>query len=433
MNALGLLFTLAASLLLLVLPRRLAAMPLLLAAAYMTRGQELEIGPVHMTVVRLLVLVGFVRVLLRREQLARGWHVVDRWMLVWAAWLIGSSAFHTPDAWLFRAGVVWTELGCYFLLRIFLASLDDVQATLRMLCVALLPLAAMMLVEKLTRANAFTVLGGVRDLALVRNGNVRASGPFDHPILAGTVGAACAGLGLALARSDRARALAGCTGGLVMLYSAASSGPIMMAGFVFLGWAAWCVREHMRTVRRLLVAGLLGLSAVMNDPVYFVMARIDITGGSQGYFRAQLIRSSIEHLPEWWAAGTDYTRHWMPSGIHANSIHTDITNHLLAMGVGGGLGLMAVFVLVLVLSFRDVGRALRQHAAEAPARRLLVWTLGALLFGFVMMFWTISLYDQSIVFFYLVLAAIQALVERPEPQRRARPVRRRQARLVGAV
>ncbi len=63
------------------------------------------------------------------------------------------------------------------------------------------------------------------------------------------------------------------------------------------------------------------------------MARIDIIGGSQGYYRAQLIRSSLEHLSEWWATGTDYTRHWMSSGIYANNRHTDITNHFLAMGV----------------------------------------------------------------------------------------------------
>ena len=53
----------------------------------------------------------------------------------------------------------------------------------------------------------------------------------------------------------------------------------------------------------------------MEDPIYFLMARIDISGGSQGYFRAQLIRSLIDHLSEWWLAGKDYTRHWMASGI----------------------------------------------------------------------------------------------------------------------
>jgi O-antigen ligase len=111
----------------------------------------------------------------------------------------------------------------------------------------------------------------------------------------------------------------------------------------------------------------------------------------------------------------------MATGIHANDRHTDITNHLLAMGVSGGLPLMAVFVLILVLSFRDVGRALRQGAGLPQDRRLFIWGLGALLFGFVMMFWTISLYDHSVVFFYLVLASIQALVGPVRAPARVKP------------
>src|SRR5207253_439216 len=100
-------------------------------------------------------------------------------------------------------------------------------------------------------------------------------------------------------------------------------------------------------VRLATVLGIVVLQIVMNDPVYFLMARIDFTGSSTGWFRAQLIRSSIQHLDEWWAVGTDYTRHWMPSGIYANEIHTDITNHFLEMGVWGGLPLLSLFVLAL--------------------------------------------------------------------------------------
>jgi hypothetical protein len=147
----------------------------------------------------------------------------------------------------------------------------------------------------------------------------------------------------------------------------------------------------------------------MEDPVYFLMARIDITGGSTGWHRAQLVRASIEHLDEWWAVGTDYTRHWMPSGIHANEIHADITNHFLGMGVLGGLPLLILFVLMLSAAFRAVGRALRENEGRSPARDFLIWTLGAMLFGEVMSFWAISFYDQSVSFFYLVLAALGAI------------------------
>lgn len=413
MNAIGAFVLVLASILILTLPRRLAILPLLLAATYMTRGQVLEIGPANFDIPRLLVVVGFLRVLARSEHLSDGLHGVDKLLLTWAVTLIGMSAFHTSDSWIFRMGIVWTELGCYFLFRIFLQDLEDVRRTFMFLCVALLPLAALMMIEKVTGHNPFGGLGGVVENSLVRDGHVRAAGPFAHPILAGTVGAMVIAMGLALRQAFHGRALAGLLSGGGIIFAATSSGPILTVLFIGIGLAAWRLRDSMRTVRWVVFVGIIALDAVMKDPVYFLMARIDISGGSQGYYRSQLVRSSIQHLSEWWATGTDYTRHWMASGIYANDRMVDITNHFLAMGVMGGLLLMIVFVAIIAYSFRDVGRALKQHAEAGIDQQRFIWTLGALLFGFVMTFWAISLFDQSVLYFYLCLAAIQSIVRQP--------------------
>lgn len=410
MNAVGVAVLVLASVMMLSLPRRLAILPLLLASTYMTRGQELEIAAAHFTIPRLLVVVGFLRVLARGERLPDGLHAVDKLLLAWAAILIGMSAFHTSDSWVFRLGLVWTELGCYFLFRIFLQDLEDVRKTFMFMCVALLPLALLMLSEKATGHNPFGGLGGVVEYSLVRHGHVRAAGPFAHPILAGTVGAMVIAMGLAVWRTSRWRAWAGLLSGAGIVVAATSSGPILTIMFIGVGVAAWRFRDRMRAVRWAIVAGLITLDIVMKDPVYFLMARIDISGGSQGYYRAQLIRSSIEHLSEWWATGTDYTRHWMASGIYANDRMVDITNHFLAMGVMGGLCLMIVFIAIVAYSFRDVGHALIQHTETDSGQQRFVWLLGALLFAFVMTFWSISLFDQSVLYFYLCLASIQSIV-----------------------
>jgi hypothetical protein len=413
MNAIGAAYLVIASILMLTLPRRLALLPLLLSATYMTGGQVLMIGPANFTIPRLLVVVGFLRVLAKGEHVADGMHTVDKLLLLWAAILIGTSAFHTSDAWVYRSGIVWTELGCYFLFRIFMQDLDDVRHTFRFMCFATLPLAALMLLEKATGQNPFGSLGGVVSYSLVRDGHVRAAGPFSHPILAGTAGATVFAMALAIRRRFKWAGRAGLLAGAGIVVAATSSGPILMIAFIFVGMAAWVFRQRMRSVRWAVAGGLLALSAVMKDPIYFLMARVDISGGSQGYYRSQLIRSSIEHLSEWWAVGTDYTRHWMSSGVYANDRHVDITNHILAMGVLGGLPLLIVFVAILTCSFRDVGRALQQRADAAIGDRIFVWTLGALLFGHLMNFWAISLFDQSVIFFYLMLAAIQCVVRQP--------------------
>lgn len=414
MNAVGVAYAVLASMLMLMLPRRLALLPLLLSATYMTRGQILEIGPANFTIPQLLVTVGFMRAVARGEGVADGMHCVDKLILLWAAVLIGTSTFHTSEAWLYRSGIVWTELGCYFLFRIFLQNLEDVRNTFKFMGVAMLPLAGLMLLEKATGTNPFGSLGGVNAYSLVRDSHIRAGGPFAHPILAGTVGATAIGMALATWKSSRGRALAGWLSGTGIVVAATSSGPILMVGFIVVGLLAWRFRDCMRAVRWTIVASLFVVNAVMQDPIYFLMARIDISGGSQGYYRSQLIRSSIEHLDEWWLAGTDFTRHWMSSGVYANSRHADITNHILAMGVLGGLPLMMVLIAILAYSFRDVGRAIAQRRAESIENRFLVWALGALLFGFFMNFWSISLFDQSIIFYYLCLASIQSIV-RQEP------------------
>jgi hypothetical protein len=154
------------------------------------------------------------------------------------------------------------------------------------------------------------------------------------------------------------------------------------------------------------VAAYLALAVVMNDPPYFIMARIDLTGSSTGWHRAELIRAAFAHLSEWWIAGTDYTRHWMPYGINWSPDHSDITNHYLQMGVLGGIPLMLLFGFGVSAGFGLVGRALQNDAT--PARPFYVWAIGASLFAHALTFLSVTYYDQSIAFFYLTLAATAA-------------------------
>jgi hypothetical protein len=403
----SLVFLIVAAVLLLVLPRRYAVIPVLLAAAYTTRVPVLELGPANLSVLRILVLVGIVRVLVRQERIANGVNGVDLLLFVWAMLLIGESAFHTADAWTFRIGMVLGELGVYFLCRVFVQDSEDVRRLFRVLCVALVPLAALMLLEKYTAHNYFGLMGGGQ--LTVRDGHVRASGPFAHAILAGTVGATCLPMALSLWRTHRATALIGLCAAVGIVFASTSTGPVMVTVSVCAALLIWNVRKGLALVRWATLAAIIGLEFVMNDPVYFLMARIDVTGSSTGWHRAQLIRSALAHLDEWWVVGTDYTRHWMPTGIYANAVHTDITNHFLQMGILGGLPLLLAFLLVLCAAFRAVGTALHEAEGRSRQEAFLIWTMGTILFGHVVNFLSISLFDQSASFFYLVLATIGAV------------------------
>src|SRR5262249_48958397 len=152
------------------------------------------------------------------------------------------------------------------------------------------------------------------------------------------------------------------------------------------------------------VLTIVALNFIMNDPVYYLMARIDITGGSTGYYRAQLVQSTINHLSEWWFAGTDYTRHWMDTGIAADPNSSDILNYYIQMGVWGGLPLMLLFMWLLAAAFIRTGKALRASQSAPLSSQFVIWALGSILFGHATAFWSISYFDQTIVFLCLVLA-----------------------------
>lgn len=416
------LFTLVAALLLLRLPRQLASLPLLVGASYMTLGPTLDVGPFHFTVIRILIAAGFVRILTRGERL-KGWNVLDGWLVAWATWAVVVSVFHehAGETLVFRLGLAYNALGLYFLLRIFIQDSRDLLVLCAIILIALIPIAIEMAFEAKTGRNLFSCFGGVSELSEVRNGKIRAQGPFAHSILAGTVGAVCLPVAMLFWNRTRRLALAGLLAcGSIVLYSR-SSGPIMTCFFALLGLATWKVRAQLPLLRWGVLAGVLALMLFMQAPVYYLLARIDLTGSSTGYHRAILIEAAVTRLSEWWLFGTDRTRHWTPNAGFGED--TDVTNHYIRVGIWGGLPLLILFIGVLTAGFGSVGHALRLRARSPSQEQYLVWTLGAVLFAHAATMMSVSYFDQSVFFLYLLLAAIGSLRTTRSLETRTIPVR----------
>jgi len=411
MNKIAIVFLLINATALLVLPRRLAPLPLLIGACYVTRGQGIDLGPFSFSVLRLLILFGFIRVIFKGERLSGLMSTLDWIMLMWSASAVVSSIFHKDPsaALIFRLGLIYDAAGVYFLIRIFCQSFDDLIILFRIIAILLLPVGLEMAYEKVAASNMFSFFGGIPEIPQMRHGRIRAQGPFAHPILAGTVGATCLPLMVGLWMRHRKEALIGITACLAMVYTSSSSGPILsvMAGLgaLFL----WRYREHIRLFRWLFILGYIGLDIFMNAPAYFIFTRINVVSGSTGWHRARLIKSAIDHIHEWWLGGTDYTRHWMPTGVSWSPDHTDITNYYLKMGVIGGLPLMFIFIALLWRAFRFVGQTVQHGDSLSSEDRFIIWTLGASLFSIAATSLSVSFFDQSFLFLYLVLAAIGSM------------------------
>lgn len=411
MNTLAISFLFIGAVALLTVPRKWASLPLLAGACYMTLGQGVDLGPFRFTVIRLLIFAGAMRVLLRRERPAGGFTRMDWLLLTWGAWAIFSSAFHEEpgETLVNRLGTVYNVCGVFFLIRCFCQSEEEVVGICRGIAIVLVPVALEMVFEQATHRNLFAAFGGVEETPAIRDGRLRSQGPFSHAILAGTVGAVCAPLMIGIWRKHSLAAKIGVAACLVMVVTSASSGPLtslIVSAFALILWR-W--RHLTREMRIAAVVAYLFLDLVMKAPAYYLIARVDLVGGSTGWHRAALIEAAIKHLGEWWFAGTDYTRHWMPSGVSWSGDHTDITNYYLGLGVKGGLPLMLLFMLILWTGFRNVGQTLRWQSGSDGEHQFFVWSLGASLFGHAASAVSIAYFDQSVVFIYLTLALTTSL------------------------
>lgn len=413
MSVLGFLFFLVTALALLSVERKWALVPFLVGILYMTQGQRFELAGVNLPIFRLLLVVGLGRIVMKGEFIEGGVNTIDKLMLAFFGWLFFASFFHEKDADdagpMFIIGQI-AEIGiAYLLVRCYCRNLEELYAIVGVLGILLVPVALEMLQEKFTAKNLFSSLfGGVSADVVVRDGDLRARGPFRHAILAGTVGAGLVPLLVGLWRSNPRAAGIGIVACVTMVIACSSSGPILSLACGIMGMCLWWFRPWMNLIRWSIPIGYGILELVMKQHAYFIIAKLGI-GSSTGWHRSKLIDSAVNHFSEWWLFGTDYTRPWMPTGLPGKTQHTDITNYYLGFGVKGGFLAVLLFVAIIWVAFKWVGNILDARPDMEERDRFMVWCMGASLFSHVATSISVAYYDQSYVFFWFSIASIASL------------------------
>jgi hypothetical protein len=409
----GLLFTVILCVCILFLPRKYVLVPVLIGAFYMTIGQFVLVGPFHFYNLRLIITASWIRIFVRREFDLGRFNGIDKTIICWGIVAIVAATVQDPSRAV--AGLVnslgwcYDALGTYFIIRIFIQDPDDVKQTIKWVTLLLVPLAVSMIIEKQTGRNLYSILGGVPEFSQIRDGHIRAQGPFLHPILAGTAAATSIPFIISLwwnPRWGKTFAVVGLVAVTAIVYSCSSSGPALTVIIAFAGMGAWFFRYHMRMVRWGLVVLIVSVQLLMNAPIWNLIGKIGNQTGGTGYHRAELITSAIAHLNEWWLVGTVYTRHWMPTGVTWSPNHTDITSQYIAQGVAGGLAQLFLFVLIIILCFKAIGIVLDSLNQDNREEQILVWGMGAALVAHAASFVSVSYFDQTIVFYYLLIAMI---------------------------
>lgn len=411
-------------------PRKYIIWPFLCSAFLVPLGQSILVGGLHFFVIRIIILTVVVRMLASKLTSPEGIFgdrlgTLDVVFLAWAVCraLAGILVFSfNSGALVYQAGFLLDAIGGFFVLRYLICDDDDIYLALRVFATVSIIIAGCMLFERVHQLNVFGLLGGVRAVPEVRDGAVRAEGPFQHEILAGTFAATLLPLFFLLWREGRSRFLAvvAVIAATVMVITSHSSTSVMAYGAGLLAVCAWPLRRHMRKVRWAFVLALISLHLVMKAPVWFLIARIDIVGGSSGYHRAMLVNDFITHFNEWWLVGTTENARW-------GNTMWDLCNQFVAEGELGGLATFLCFLALIYICFSRIGTA-RKVVEGDRSKEWFFWLLGATLFSHVVGFFGISYFDQTRVSWFALLVMIVTatapyIVKAPVKHSRRAPIR----------
>lgn len=415
MNEFGLSLIILLSILIVLLPRRLALVPLMVGTCYLTLGQNVDILGLNFYAFRILILAGWARLVIRREIPFVKLNTIDKLIVLWMTSSIVTYTllYQTTAALINRFGLAYNSLGLYFLFRLLIRDLEEFNKVLTMIAAIIIPLAALMLFEHWSGKNVFSYFGGVNAISEFRVGQFRSQGPFRHPILAGTFGATLMPLMVQLWWQERSRSLAflAIIASSIIVISSHSRGPLMAFLFGILGLVAWRFRRYMKVIRWGILVALLSLHfIIMKAPVWFLFARISQLTGGSGWYRAYLIDQAIAHFGEWWMVGTKDTASWMPFTLTEDK--ADITSQFIGEAVNGGLLTLILFVLIIMYSFKCIGQSINRYQNSSFNIKILLWAMGAALFSHVMSFFSVGYFDQIVVVLFLLLAGISILGSR---------------------
>jgi hypothetical protein len=376
--------------------------------------QVLVLGGVHFPMIRVLLLFGIARMIRAKATgesviFTGGMTRLDKTVILFmlVTFVNGLLLWRDTGYLVKELGEIYTVFGTYFLMRYLIRDNDDSEKAIRALFYIAVIVAAIMTYEQATGRNPYALLGGAKadfyGALLVREDRLRAVAGFGHALLAGTFGAIVMPLFVSLWLKDKKNLKLAATGLIacaIIVWASASSTPMLAYAGGLMALCMWPLRELMRPIRWGIVITLVTLHMVMKSPVWQLIDRMSIVGGSSGYHRYQLVDQCIRHFSDWWLYGVKDTGAW-------GWDMWDTANQYVSIADSTGLLPFILFIAILTYGFKYVVAA-RKAAVGNKNMQLYYWALGCALFANAIGFFGISYWDQTMVVWYTFLAIIGA-------------------------
>ena len=389
--------TLVLSVCLMVIPRKYFLLPFIVAACFIPGSGRVIIASLDFTVLRICVLFGVLRLLVRGEVIRIHWNKFDKLFLIWL--ILGAIIYvfrwGSLSVLIYKSGMLFDGLGLYWVFRQNIRSWQCVGLLIKSFAVFAIISVLFVIAERITHVNLFSFLGTVE--TGVYRGRYRCFGAFGSSIILGLFWANLIPWFLAYikAKSDIILNVTAVISSLICVILSGSSTPFVTVGAILFFFALYRYRAYGRQIALGFCFLLFALHVVMKAPVWHLISRVSIFSGSTGWHRYYLIDQAIKHFPEWMLLGTSDTERW-GWGLH------DVANQYVFEGIFGGGITLLVFIILLIYAVKITGAF--SVKCNNKIHALLSWGICVSILGYCVSFLAITYFTQIKMLLYLTFA-----------------------------
>ena len=312
-----------------------------------------------------------------------------------------------------RGGFLLDTGFAYMIGRYIIVDRKTLISVVKCISIVLIPLAILGCIEAVTdwqpfvplrRFNPWNPEFNITNVGS-RWGFTRAIGPFNHPILFGSVFAIFLPLVYHLRyERDNWKTWAYILSAIMILgvLSSMSSGPWVMLMVIIFCLIMERFKQWLKPTIYFFILLCIIAEIISNRALYYVVASYANMLGGAGTHRARLIDVAIKHFSQWWLAGCGgKDPGW---GHYFGMGHTDVTNEYILAGVKYGILGVIALCGVLIVAFR--GLISSHKKATNPVMKSFYWSLGTILFSVAVVWTSIGFFGQLIPLFYCILGII---------------------------
>jgi len=398
--------TLVLSVWIMVIPRKYFLLPFIVAACFIPGSGRVIIASLDFTPLRICVLFGVLRLLVRGEVIRIHWNKFHKLFVIWL--ILGAIiyVFRWGDlrTLIYKFGVLFDGLGLYWIFRQNIRSWQCVGLLIKSFAVFAIISVLFVIAERITHVNLFSFLGDVG--TGVHRGRYRCFGAFGSSIILGLFWATLIPWFLAYikAKSDIILNVTAVISSLICVVLSGSSTPFVTVGAILFFFALYRYRAYGRKIALGFCFLLFALHVVMEAPVWHLISRVSVFSGSTGWHRYYLIDEAVKHFPEWMLLGTSDTERW-GWGLH------DLANQYVFEGVCGGGVTLLVFIILLIYAVKITGAFSLQ--CDNDIYKWLSWGICVSILGHCVSFLAMTYFTQMKMVLYLTFAIVGFIAGNP--------------------